>query len=258
MVKEEENMSATYMGANLIKHGDGLSVMGSNPRVTGNGCFVTGSNATVKGNRNNVNGSNARVKGNDCTVTGSNANVKGARNKVVGSNARVDGDECEVDGSHAVVTGFGCTVTGTNSKLNGELVSSNVGVGSSMHIGVGGMMTITTNGVTQTISNSGSGVGGFSIGIQNIDRSEEKKRKRKRDTWVDELNIKHDSAPDEDKDVPDTELCCICVTNYKKVAIVLCGHTSLCITCAKKLGGEDGVCKCPICNGVVEKIVETF
>lgn len=83
-----------------------------------------------------------------------------------------------------------------------------------------------------------------------LEKTKSKKKKKVNDHWSDQLDPSHDIKG---------ETCVICMDHEKKVFINPCGHTSLCITCAKELYTKNKIAlTCPICRKPISSIKEMF
>ncbi|CAK9226550.1 unnamed protein product [Sphagnum troendelagicum] len=66
-----------------------------------------------------------------------------------------------------------------------------------------------------------------------------------------------DDAGDDMMDIPDGELCVVCLLRRRRAAFIYCGHRVCCVTCAQQV--EQGTNpRCPVCRQTVSGIVRVF
>jgi hypothetical protein len=217
------------------------------------------------GNHQTINASNTTVFGNHNTVTGNNNTVTGNNNSVTGNHNTVRGD-------HNSVTGKGNHWVGKHNHINGkeENSPSSIVVGNN-NIQCGG------NIVLNDVLHGGWSTRGVVIGciggsdtVVNMfddDDSDEPKVTKKEKKEADLIFVECPLPTDLDTVVPDdapdgTPACVVCTAKAPCCVMLPCMHKSLCCECGRKLAAEGtkqrGEVKCPLCQGVVERIAKVF
>jgi E3 ubiquitin-protein ligase MUL1 len=83
-----------------------------------------------------------------------------------------------------------------------------------------------------------------------------KQRHQRRQQRDDESRL-IDDAGDDMMDIPDGELCVVCLLRRRRAAFIYCGHRVCCVTCAQQV--EQGTNpRCPVCRQTVSGIVRVF
>jgi hypothetical protein len=58
-------------------------------------------------------------------------------------------------------------------------------------------------------------------------------------------------------DIPDGELCVVCLLRRRRAAFIHCGHRVCCVSCAQHVEQDDNP-RCPVCRQTVTGIVRVF
>ncbi|CAK9876776.1 unnamed protein product [Sphagnum jensenii] len=102
-----------------------------------------------------------------------------------------------------------------------------------------------------------TGVLGYAL-IKNWAKWKQRhQRRQQRDDESRHVSELIDDAGDDMMDIPDGELCVVCLLRRRRAAFIYCGHRVCCVTCAQQV--EQGTNpRCPVCRQTVSGIVRVF
>ncbi|CAK9227628.1 unnamed protein product [Sphagnum jensenii] len=102
-----------------------------------------------------------------------------------------------------------------------------------------------------------TGVLGYAL-IKNWAKWKQRQQQRQqRDDESRHVSELIDDAGDDMIDIPDGELCVVCLMRRRRAAFIYCGHRVCCVTCAQQV--EQGTNpRCPVCRQTVSGIVRVF
>lgn len=227
------------------------------------------------GNHQTINASNTNVVGNHNTVTGNN-------NSVAGNHNTVSGDHNSGVGNHNSVTGKGNHWVGKHNHINGKeenspsLSSSIVFGNNNIQCGgnivyrgtecIGGPDTIVNMPAIPRVPPALMAATLKATIVHDDDDDEPKvtkKEKKEADLIFVECPLPTDLDTTLPEDAPDgTPACVVCTAKAPCCVMLPCMHKSLCCECGRKLAAEGtkqrGEVKCPLCQGVVERIAKVF
>ncbi|CAM6094372.1 unnamed protein product [Calypogeia fissa] len=81
------------------------------------------------------------------------------------------------------------------------------------------------------------------------------RRRRDEETRQDRIWVEHDS--EDVTDVPDGELCVVCLLRRRRAAFIFCGHRVCCVSCAQRIE-QGSSALCPVCRQSVTGYIRVF
>jgi len=106
------------------------------------------------------------------------------------------------------------------------------------------------------VSTVAAGVLGYSI-LKNWTKWKQRQQQRQRQNDHGRQERIADEEADNLEEVPDGELCAICLLRRRRAAFIYCGHRVCCVTCAQRV--EQGTNpKCPVCRQEVTGFVRVY
>lgn len=225
------------------------TVVGDSNEVIGDGNTVRGIGCKIYGHRNNVRGNFAVVHGDDCVVSGNSPTVYGNRNAV-------NGDFCAVSGDHNLVFSHNGNVRGAMNTVQGDWVTVRgrqcVVLGYMLDVQGEDMQSIDLPGTqllpplppmfaqpanpfaTPSSLFPASSFGSF-------------------DTEYVELPAEEQGSPPKENE----KECVVCFENAVTTVLYRCGHSVLCVSCARRIVTE-GSPKCPMCKAQITAVIKLF
>lgn len=194
---------------------------------------------------------NSQIYVDNETVVGDNNTVYGNKNVIEGNNNKIIGNSCRITGNNNSVYGKNCIVKGRNNRQSDNILQN-------IHTPQPLSNYINRVEVIQQIQLPQSP-------INYIDNRIVIPQHYSTQSFIDYDNI--DVEENQTIEIPNAEPeiecdenqtpCIICTTNQVRTTVLNCGHTNMCITCARTLI-ENGEYRCPTCKQDINKIIRIY
>lgn len=219
---------------------------------------LLGDNNIIYGDKNSIQGDNNKIYGNNCRINGNNNEICGRLTCMRGTNNRVMGFQSAIEimpipphASSVVhpLSGYnnhGYNYNGYNyngyNYDNDEMLDAQI---------LSAIYPVSDHHVIDILDELDSN----SQNNQNNQHNQNNQNNQNNPNIHNGISI---PAAEPELECEENQTpCIICYANQVRTTVLNCGHTNMCISCARKLvlGGAD---KCPTCKQTIHKIIRIY